>query len=99
MSYIRLYHVTTGRKVKRYHQSGAIHGPVRGFDTLMAAMAWAIKTGRRVILCVDPITEPHLLPDHHNEFGKAYWTNTVPMDRVKCAFSADGAWEQPEERR
>jgi len=45
-----LYHVTTQKKVQHYHSSKRIISPVRGFDTLMGAMAWAIKTGRTVIL-------------------------------------------------
>lgn len=44
-----LYHVTTNKKAKKYRESGCIHKPVRGFTTIVAAMAWAIKTGRKVI--------------------------------------------------
>lgn len=69
-----LYHVTTPAKVKKYHASGCIHSPVRGFDTPMAAMAWAIRTGRTVILKVEA-DKPYKLPDHHNEFGTAWWND------------------------
>jgi len=93
---IELYHVTTGRKVKIYRKSGFIKGPVRGFDTLQAAMAWAIKVGRKVIMRVVPVSSVYKLPDHHNEFGTAWWTETVPMGRVKCVFSAEGAWSKPD---
>lgn len=91
-----LFHVTTGKKAKLYRQSGRINGPVRGFDTLMAAMAWAMKTGRKVILRVTPVTAVYLLPDHHNEFGRAWWTGCVPVECVKCAYSAEGAWKEPD---
>ena len=91
-----LFHVTTGRKAKLYRQTGQINAPVRGFDTLQGAMAWAMKVGRKVILRVDPVTPPQKLPDHHNAFGSAWWTDSVPMTRVKCAYSAEGAWPSPD---
>ena len=87
-----LFHVTTGRKAKLYRQTGRINAPVRGFDTLMAAMAWGMKTVRKVILRVEPVATPQMLPDHHNEYGRAWWTESVPIERVKCAYSAEGAW-------
>ena len=90
-----LYHVTTGRQVKKYRQFGKINGPVRGFDTLTGAMAWAMKTGRKVIMCVEPVNTPHLLPDHHNKFGRAWWTETVPIANIKCEYSGEGAWKDP----
>ena len=92
-----LFHVTTGKKAKQYRQTGHIHAPVRGFDTLISAMAWAMKTGRKVILRIESVTEPRMLPDHHNEFGNAWWTEAVPIDRVKCAYSAEGAWNEAEQ--
>lgn len=90
-----LFHVTTGRKAKLYRQTGRINAPVRGFDTLMGAMAWAMKTGRKVIMRVEPVVTPQLLPDHHNAYGKAWWTDSVPIERVNCAYSAEGAWTHP----
>lgn len=84
---MKLYHVTTEKKAKRYRESGGILSPVRGFDTLMAAMAWAIKTGRTVIYEFDAI-DPHMLPDHHNEYGKAWW-NDGNIHNYKCIFSAN----------
>ena len=92
---MKIYHVTTGKLAKRYRQTGYIVAPVRGFDTLMAAMAWAIKTGRKVIYAVE-CEEAHLLPDHHNEFGRAYWTGSVSVDKIKCVFSGEGAWDGKE---
>ena len=91
-----LFHVTTGRKAKLYRQTGRINAPVRGFDTLMAAMAWAMKTGRKVIMQVDPVSTPQMLPDHHNDYGRAWWTDSIPIERVKCAYSAEGAWPHPD---
>ena len=90
-----LFHVTTGRKAKLYRQTGQINGPVRGFDTLQGAMAWAMKVGRKVIMRVEPVATPQMLPDHHNNYGRAWWTDAVPMSRVKCAYSAEGAWPKP----
>lgn len=84
-----LYHVTTPKKAQRYKETGAILAPVRGFTTLQAAMAWAIKTGRTVIYQIHG--EPaYKLPDHHNKFGDAWWIDSdVTVENIKCVFSAD----------
>lgn len=81
-----LYHVTTQKKAKRYHESGCIKKPVRGFNTLEGAMAWAIKTGRTVIYEVFAQDEDvYLLPDHHNKMGKAFWVdNDIPIKNISC---------------
>lgn len=86
-----LYHVTTPKKAKKYRESGCINKPVRGFTTLTAAMAWAIKTHRTVIYRVDFDDQScHKLPDHHNVFGEAWWVDAnVPVSNIKCTFSAD----------
>jgi hypothetical protein len=79
-----LYHVTTQKKARQYRESGFIQKPVRGFDTLMGAMFWAMKTGRKVIyeLSGEPC---YKLPDHHNTFGNAWWIDeNVPVERIKC---------------
>lgn len=90
----RLYHVTTNRKARAYRATGCIRKPVRGFTTLLAAMAWAVKTGRKVIYTFD-VCVAHKLPDHHNEFGEAWWTDAdIPVDRISCVFSADGVLEE-----
>jgi hypothetical protein len=83
-----LYHVTTQKKAKLYRESGVIHAPVRGFTTPQAAMAWAMKVGRTVILEF-VATNPHKLPDHHNQFGEAWWNDGEVTDWV-CFFSANG---------
>lgn len=88
---MKLYHVTTERMARNYHRTGSILAPVRGFDTLLAAMAWAVKTGRKVIyvLEVPEGDELHKLPDHHNAYGKAWWhENNVPMANARCEYSA-----------
>jgi len=82
-----LYHATTEKKAKSYRQSGCIHSPVRGFTTLQAAMAWAIKVGRKVIYEIEA-PSPHKLPDHHNEYGEAWW-NDGNITKFKCVFSAN----------
>ena len=82
-----LYHVTTQRKAKRYKDSGHIKKPVRGFTTLLGAMAWAIKTGRKIIYEIH-CERPFKLPDHHNDFGEAWW-NDGDVVQYKCVFSGD----------
>ena len=82
-----LYHVTTPKKVKAYRASKRIIAPVRGFDTLMAAMFWAVRTGRRIILMMEG--EGILLPDHHNKYGKAYWLNE-DVTSWSCEVSFNG---------
>jgi len=67
-----LYHVTTPKKARQYRETGYIEKPVRGFDTIMAAMAWGLKTGRNIIYKIEG--EPaYKLPDHHNQYGEAFW--------------------------
>jgi len=82
-----LYHATTPKKAKRYKETGHIIKPVRGFTTLQAAMAWSMKVGRTIIYEID-CTSPHKLPDHHNEFGEAWW-NDGHVDKFKCVFSVN----------
>lgn len=69
-----LYHVTTPKKVRAYQESGRIIAPVRGFDTLMAAMFWAMETGSSVILRIQA-TDAIKLPCDHNQFGYACCTD------------------------
>jgi hypothetical protein len=84
-----LYHATTPKKAKKYHQTGHICKPVRGFTTLQAAMAWSMKVGRTVIYEVKG-EKAYKLPDHHNSFGEAWWIdNNIPTEDIKCVFSAD----------
>lgn len=82
-----LYHATTPKKAALYRGSGRIIAPVRGFTTLQAAMAWAMKTGRTVIMEIQATT-PHKLPDHHNPFGEAWW-NDGDVKEWRCVFSAE----------
>jgi hypothetical protein len=83
-----LYHATTQKKAKLYRQTGHIKTPVRGFTTIQGAMAWAMKVGRTVIIEIDA-DKPHKLPDHHNQFGEAWW-NDGNVESWKCVFSANG---------
>ena len=88
-----LYHVTTPRKAKRYRESGCIKSPVRGFDTVSAALAWGMKTGRTVLLKIPTENhereDVHKLPDHHNKYGEAWWIegDVVTWERE---FSCEG---------
>ena len=86
-----LYHATTPKKAKMYRHSGRIIAPVRGFTTPAGAMAWAMKTGRTVIMEIQ-CPDPHKLPDHHNPFGEAWWNDGDVVD-WKCLYSASGVLE------
>jgi len=84
----KLYHCTTGKKAKRYKDSGCILKPVRGFNNITAAMAWCMRTGRTIIYEFDVKPElTHKLPDHHNKFGEAWWTDEN-ITEYKCTWSA-----------
>lgn len=86
----KIYHATTPAKVKKYRETGYIVKPVRGFDNQIAAMAWASKVMRTVILEVEvDKSKLHKLPDHHNAYGNAYWYDDN-ANEFKCVFSADG---------
>lgn len=85
---MKLYHVTTPAKAKKYRANGCILKPVRGFNTLYAAMAWGMKTGRTVIYEFEA-NKPYKLPDHHNQFGEAWW-NDEDASKFNCVFSAEG---------
>lgn len=86
----KIYHATTPAKVKKYRETGHIVKPVRGFDNQLAAMAWASKVMRTVILEVEvDSSKLHKLPDHHNAYGNAYWYDDN-ADNFVCVFSADG---------
>lgn len=80
-----LFHVTTEKKARHYRESGHIRKPVRGFTTMQAAMAWAMKVGRTVIYRIEG--DAHKLPDHHNAFGEAWWVD-ADVSEFKCVFSA-----------
>lgn len=72
-----LYHATTPKKTQRYHASGRINRPVRGFTSLEAALAWAMKVGRSLVFEVRAPDEIcHKLPDHHNHLGEAWWIDS-----------------------
>lgn len=83
---MKLYHVTTEKKAKLYRDTGFICKPVRGFTTLQAAMAWAMQVGRKVIYEIEG-GKAYKLPDHHNEFGEAWWFDE-DICQFKKAYSA-----------
>ena len=83
-----LYHAATPKKAALYRATGRIVSPVRGFTTEKAAMAWAMKVGRTVILEFDA-HDAHKLPDHHNKFGESWW-NDADVTHWRCSFSAGG---------
>jgi hypothetical protein len=84
-----LYHCTTPKKAKSYRATGFIQRPVRGFTTILSALAWCVKTHRTVIYEIDSGESPsYKLPDHHNKYGDAWWIDGDIYDFV-CVFSAD----------
>jgi hypothetical protein len=84
-----LYHCASNKLAKKYRLSGCIQAPVRGFDSLMGAMAWCIKVGRTVIYEIRSIPDTtYKLPDHHNQFGSAWWID-ANVENFKCVFSAE----------
>lgn len=87
-NYMILYHSTTQRKAKKYHDTGFIKNPVRGFSTLKAAMFWSMKVGRKVIYEIE-VSSAYKLPDHHNKFGEAWWYDgNVDIKNARCIVSA-----------
>lgn len=93
---MKLYHATTPKKAKLYRENGFIKKPVRGFTTLNAAMLWSLSIqGKRTVFLEintnETISEKniHKLPDHHNQFGEAWWIDEdVSCSNYKCVLSA-----------
>ncbi|GEM_PF-1527675 len=88
-----LFHVITVKKLRRYRQTGYIRKPVRGFDTLTAAMAWAMRVCRQVIVRIDlSEIDPdriHKMPDHHSQFGEAWWVDeNVPFEFLEVIYNS-----------
>lgn len=71
-----LYHATTPRKLARYRATGAILRPVSGFTTLEGAREWASHVCGRTVFVRFVGKDCHKLPDHHNRFGEAWWSDT-----------------------
>lgn len=86
---MKLYHCTTPKKLQRYKESKRICKPVRGFTTEKAALAWCVKTHRTLILAIETDDSyTHKLPDHHNQYGEAWWSDKDVSD-WQCIFSVD----------
>lgn len=80
---MKLYHVTTPKKAQKYHKSGCIKSPVRGFTTVKGALFWGLRVGRTLIYEFEANT-PHKLPDHHNRYGEAWWNDgDVSIKKIK----------------
>ena len=67
---MRVFHVTTRKKVARYVETGAILPPVRYWKCEFWARRWARKTGRGLILCFEEPTRSYPLPTK----GPASWS-------------------------
>jgi len=59
---MKVYHVTTAKKLKRYRQTGAILPPVRYWTTEYSARKWAKKTQRLIIMDFEEPKESYPLP-------------------------------------
>jgi len=81
-----LYHATTPKKINAYKKTNKINKPVRGFTNKYAAMDWAKRVGRTIILELD-VRDTHKLPDHHNRYGEAWW-NDSDVPHWKCIYTA-----------
>jgi len=86
-----LYHATTERKARLCRKQCCIQKPVRGFTSLQAAMAWCIKTGRKVIYEIQADDDwCYKMPDHHNRWGEAWWID-LDVKEFRCVFSPKNA--------
>lgn len=83
-----LYHVTSGSKLNAYRQAGMIRKPVRGYSTLLAAMAWAMSVERQIIIKVEGSAKK--MPDHGNKWGDAFW---IGSDVTQFEVIFDARWK------
>ncbi len=65
---MKVYHVTTLKKLEKYKKNGYILPPVRAWETLEQAERMSISTGRRIILRLKFKDDAPKLEGH---FGKA----------------------------
>ena len=77
-----IYHATTPKKLAKYHTTGTILPPVRGFDTLAACQRWARTRKRTITVRVTPSGPVWPLPDHHQPEGLAWWTTRISAFEV-----------------
>lgn len=59
-----VWHVTTRKKLERYHRSGGILPPVRAWKTVEEAVRFSKQTGRKVILRLKFPEKAEQLPGH-----------------------------------
>jgi hypothetical protein len=77
-----LYHATTPKKLARYHATGTILPPVRGFDSEEGCREWGRVHGRSLVVKVTPSALVYPLPDHHLPEGLAWWTTRISAFEV-----------------
>lgn len=65
---MRVFHVTTAKKLEKYKRSGVIKAPVRAWISLQGAENFAKQTGRRVILT---LVLPNNTPVESRSLGNA----------------------------
>jgi len=85
------YHVTTPRKVARYHATGAILPPVRFWPSEATARRWSKRTGRHLVLQIEVMTS-YPLPDHR----PARWSPDL-VRRWKQVEPADAGEDRDED--
>ena len=59
-----VWHVTTRKKLERYHRNGGILPPVRAWKTVEEAVRFSKQTGRKVILRLKFPENAEQLPGH-----------------------------------
>jgi hypothetical protein len=77
-----LYHATTPKKLDRYHATGTILPPIRGFDSEEGCREWGRLHNRAVIVKITPSAAVYPLPDHHLPEGLAWWTTRISAFEV-----------------
>lgn len=84
---MKVYHVTTEKKLKRYKETGAILPPVRYWTTEHAAYRWMKKVNRSIILEFEEPKRSFPLPIK----GGAKWTDCLVRKwRVKPIGDGSG---------
>lgn len=69
---MRVYHVTSKKKLDLYKRSGFIKAPVRAWETLESANKFSKQTGRRIIVVLNFPND--IVPEKRNT-GNAFIMN------------------------
>ena len=77
---MKVYHVTTEKKLARYQASGCILPPVRFWPNELTARRWMSRTGRTVLVSFERPEVAYPLPDHR----PALWTPEIVREYEEC---------------